>query len=136
MPFLEQAGIQERSAQRMMRYVRLIGEVEDIQALPSMNSILEKDREKHEQDLGMAIQTIFEGVLLVADVFKSQVDKGDKLAATKLGGLILRDIQPWFNKWIEAKDWKVKCDSLTHLAEGVLEALEYANGNLYCVDHE
>ena len=96
--FLGQAGINERNAQRMMRFVRLAGDVKDIQALPSMNSILEQDREKHEQDLGMAIQTIFEGALLGTDIFKSQVDKGDKLAATKLGGLILRDIQPSYGR--------------------------------------
>ena len=53
----------------MMRFVRLAGDVKDIQALPSMSSILEKDRKKHEQKLEKAIKVIFEGVILVVDIF-------------------------------------------------------------------
>ncbi len=136
LPFLEQAGIYERNAQRMMRYVRLIGEVEDIQALPSMTRVLQQDIEKHEQKLEKAIKVIFEGVLLVADVFKSQVDKGDKLAAIKMGGLIMSRIRPHMDEWIEAKDWKVKSDSLTHMAEGVQKALEFVKENMCCVELE
>ena len=136
LPFLEQAGINERSAQRMMRFVRLAGDVKDIQALPSMNSILEQDRKKHEQKLEKAIKVIFEGVILVVDIFKSMLSKGDANAAIKMGCLIMSHIRPHMDEWFEEKDFQAKSDSLTHLAEGVLKTLEYANGNLYRVDHE
>ena len=132
LPFLEQAGINERNAQRMMRYVRLAGDVKDIQALPSMSRMLEKDRKKHEQKLEKAIKVIFEGVILVVDIFKSMLDKGDANAAIKMGCLIMSHIRPHMDEWFEEKDLQAKCDGLTHMAEGVQKALEFVKDNDLC----
>ena len=122
LPFLEQAGIQERSAQRMMRYVRLVGEVDDIQALPSMHSLLEKDKQDTYQAVENLVDVIAEGIQLLEHVFNLLADNDEASAAIRLGASIIRNI----GKWIDEKDGSIKPDNLSDLAKGVRTALEDA----------
>ena len=122
LPFLEQAGIHERNAQRMMRYVRLVGEADDVQALPSVYSVLGKDKRDTYQAVENLVDAIKDGMQLLDQALNFLVDNDEAAAAIRLAASILRNI----TKWMDEKKGTIKPDKLSDLAKGVSNALKDA----------
>ena len=131
LPFLERAGIHERNAQRMMRYVRLVGEVDNMQALPSVYSVMEKDKRDTYQAVENLVNAIKDGMQSLEHTLNLLVENGETAAAIKLAASILRNI----TKWMDEKKGTIKPDKLSDLAKGVGNALKDAKEMLSTVNN-
>ena len=121
-PFLEKCNISRRAAQRVMRYVRLVGRVEDLRKLPSMTGTLRQDDGKRAQEFERGYLAIFNACTLLANIFNALHVRDGGTDETIQFACIVAAVHDPLNEHFESvgglyKPEDFKCVTLSHLPE-------------------